>query len=438
MFQYNKSIAEIGDFDVVVVGGGPAGIGAAVAASRGGAKVAMLERYGTIGGNLTVGNVNPILGSVSDGTIYSEVIALLAENHADEVKVMTRNGKEIHIDPEEAKTILVNFVHENGVQIMLQCALADVVKEGDRVTGVIVTTPKGLGLITCRVVIDATGDGLAAYLAGAEYKIGRDGDGKVQPVTLEFTVDNVDESRAITCWGGSDPVTLPNGKKYSDFCREVNERGELPKNVSIVRLHRTFYKGERNVNATQANGYDTLSFTGLEEAEVDLRNQLASVMDFLHKYVPGFENCRLKSTASTLGIRETRRICGDRTVCDEDVENGTRCADVAVHKAWFLIDIHNPAGGGQAEGRSHPAIPYDIPYGAFLPRGIEGMLTCGRCISGTHRAHASYRVMAVCLATGEAAGYAAALSVKAGITPRGLDVRELQKALIEKGVDLFN
>ena len=154
--------------------------------------------------------------------------------------------------------------------------------------------------------------------------------------------------------------------------------------------------------------------------------------------MPGYENCRVKSSAATLGVRETRRIEGLRRIEDIDVETGTRCPDVVVHKAWFLIDIHNPAGGGQAEGHSQPAIPYDIPYGALVPRGVDGMLTAGRCISGTHRAHASYRVMAICLATGQAAGTAAALCAKRGELPRELDYHLVQDALQKAGCTLFD
>ena len=262
--------------------------------------------------------------------------------------------------------------------------------------------------------------------------------GKCQPTSLEFTVTGVDEERGFTCWGGTDPVKLPNGMKYADFCKQKNAEGELPESVSIVRLHRTAAPGERSVNATQANGYNTLTVSGAFEAEYELRGQINTVIDFLRKYAPGFENCRLKATGSTLGVRESRRIIGDYVINDEDVETGTRKDDVVVHKAWFLIDIHNPSGGGQAEGHSQPAIPYDIPYRSLLPVGLENILTCGRCISGTHRAHASYRVMGVCLATGQAAGIAAALSAKEGVTPRALDIKALQSALIEAGAVLFD
>ena len=434
--EYIKTIETVKRTQVLVIGGGPAGICAAVSAARIGTKVLLIERYGAVGGNLTLGNVSPILGRVSEGTMYDEVIALLSEKHADEEKIETRNGKEIHIDAEEAKGILIKFLNDNGVDVMLQCAIADVIVQDGKTVGVIVATHNGLKAIYADRLIDATGDGTAAYMAGCEYKIGRD-DHLTQPVTLEFTINNIDESRAIMCFGGSDPVTLPNGKKYSAFCKECEEKGILPKNVSIVRLHKTFYKGERNVNATQMNGINGLLNEDVYKAEVELRNQIEMVMDFLKKYIPGYENCMLKTSASTLGVRETRRIMGDYIVNDDDVENGNHYCDAVVHNAWFLIDIHNPSGGGQAEGHSKMAKPYDIPYGALLPKGIENLLTAGRCISGTHRAHASYRVMAICMATGEAAGCAAALSIAEDKTPRELSADKVRNTLIAKGVN-FN
>lgn len=420
-------------YDVIVCGGGPAGIAAAVSSARQGARTALIERYGILGGMLTSGYVNPILGSVEKGTMYDEVLSLLGATC-----LKTRNGCEMSVNTEEAKYLLLDFVYRSGTDIYLQTPVADVIKDGDTVKGVIIGTQKGLQNLYARVVIDATGDGLVSTLAGAEYKIGREADGRCQPATLEFSIDNVDESRAFTCWGGSDPVTMPDGKKYADFCKEANARGELPENVSIVRLHRTNCPGERSVNATQANGFDTLTPEGVVEAEVDLRSQIDAVIRFLKKYVPGYEKCKLKGTGSTLGVRETRRILGDYVLSDHDVETGARKEDVIVHNAWFLIDIHNPSGGGQAEGHSQPAVPYDIPYRSLLPVGLENILTCGRCISGTHRAHASYRVMAICLATGQAAGIAAALSAKSNISPRQLSVSSLQQSLTDAGAVLFD
>ncbi len=423
-------------FDVLVVGGGPSGIAAAVSAARMGAKTALLERYGILGGMLTAGHVQPILGTVSRGTMYDEVIALLAAGHEGAPVHVTRNGPEIAVDPEEAKQRLLRFAHTSGAHVYLQTPALDAIKEGDRVTGVLVGTQQGIETFHAKTTIDASGDGFLAARAGAAFSIGREQDGKCQPTTLEFLLTGVDETRAIACFGGSDPITLPDGRRYAEVCKEACLRGELPPNVAIVRLHRTFYPGERNVNATQANGHDTLTAEGVLHAELDLRDQIEAVAAFLRKSVPGYERCRVQSTPATLGVRETRRIHGHVAITDADVEGGARREDAVVHRAWFLIDIHNPAGGGQAEGRSQPAKPYDIPYGALVPAGVEGLLTAGRCISGTHRAHASYRVMGICLATGQAAGVAAALCAQENTVPSALAYQRVQQALTELGAEL--
>lgn len=425
------------EYDVIVAGGGPAGIAAAVSAARLGARTALVERYGILGGMLTSGHVQPILGRAEGYTMYDEIVELLTEGHADAPKMVTRNGTEISFDLEEAKYRLLKLCVENGVYIYLQSVVADVLKEGNQVMGVKICTPMGLCDLHAPVVVDSTGDGFVAALAGAPFEIGRPDDGKCQPVTLEFTVDNVDESIGITAWGGSDPVTLPDGTRYSEACKAANARGELPENVTIVRLHRTANPGERNVNATQVNGRNSLTVEGIVESELLLRQQVQPIMEFLRKTAPGFANARVKSSASTLGVRETRRFIGEYVITDTDVEVGARFPDVVVHKAWFLIDIHNPAGGGQAEKRSQPATPYDIPYRSLVPQKVDGLLLSGRNISGTHRAHASYRVMGVAIATGQAAGTAAALCARENCTPRQLEHRKVQQELKNYGARLF-
>ena len=425
-------------YDVIVVGGGPGGIGAAVAAARQGAHTALLERGGVVGGMLTAGQVQPILGSVAPGSFYDEVVSLLSRGHEDMPPVNTHNGVEVQVDPEQAKERLLRLLIDSGVEVYLHTPVVEVLVEEDRVTGVLSGSAVGLQEFRASVIIDATGDGSAAAMAGAEFEIGRESDGRCQPATIEFIVDHLDPKRAISCWGGSDPVKLPDGREYRQVCKEAAASGELPSNVTIVRLHQTYYADERNVNATQANGFDTLSPTDEARAQLLLREQIDMIVAFLRKHAPGFENCRVKSSGATIGVRETRRITGMDRVEDIDVETGRKRPDVVVHNAWFLIDIHNPAGGGQAEKFAQPAQPYDIPYGALVARDLDGLMMAGRCISGTHRAHASYRVMAICLAIGQAAGTAAALSVKHNCSPRQLKASLVQEALQAQGVKLFN
>lgn len=424
------------EYDVIVAGGGPAGVAAAVSAARQGAKTALIERYGILGGMLTAGQVQPILGRAEGRTMYNEIVEMLEAGHENIRRTKTRNGDEIGIDLEEAKHRLLKLCLENGVYVYLSTPVVGVVKDGNRLTGLQICTPTGITTLNAKVVVDSTGDGFVASQAGAPFEIGR-ADGKCQPVTLEFTVDNIDETYDFAVAGGSDPIKLPDGRPYSQVCKDACAAGELPENVSIVRIHRTINKGERNINATQVNGRDTLTVEGNVESEYLLREQIAPIITFLRKVAPGFENCRLKSTATTLGVRETRRFVGEYVISDTDVETGARHEDVVVHKAWFLIDIHNPTGGGQAEKRAQPATPYDIPYRSLVPMEIDGLLLSGRNISGTHRAHASYRVMGVAMATGQAAGIAAALSAQEGCQPRNLDYHKIQNVLKEYGTELF-
>ncbi len=428
---------ELGTYDVVVAGGGPAGIDAAVSAARRGMKTAILERFGIVGGMMTSGHVNPILGFMAPSTMYHEVVELLGQGHEDAEKIRTRNGWEVRIDPEEAKYFLLKFLVDNGVEVHLHSPVVNVVKVDDRLTGLIVGTQQGPALMRAKVFVDATGDGFIAAQAGAPFVQGRDQDGRSQPVSVEFTLEDVDEAHALTCFGGSDPVKLPDDRSYTGLCKEARDRGELPKNVSIVRLHRTYYPGERQVNATQVNDINSLISTQVAFADLEARKQIPQIVEFLQRNVPGYEQCRVKASASTLGVRETRRIMGQYILSDEDVEKGSRFEDVVVHKAWFLIDIHNPSGGGQAEGQSKVAEPYDIPLRCLIPQKVEGLLLAGRCISGTHRAHASYRVMGIALATGQAAGLAAALCAEKGILPSQLDYHDLQKELQACGAELF-
>ena len=452
-YSYSAEIPVRQSCDVLVVGGGPAGVMAAVSAARAGSSVMLAERFGAPGGMMTVGNVDPLLGSTSRGTMADEFTARMRRYDGGPAPHRTHNGLEQPVDRGVAVRVLTEMLSESGVKLLLSASFADVMKEDGRVAGCIFTSQKGLFGVRAAVTVDCTGDGAVAAAAGAGYGFGvEDVDpgadplpgegttGSLQPMTVEFTVENVDESSAITAWGGSDPVRIPSGEfagmEYREFCKMKNREGELPENVSIVRLHRTAHPGERSVNATQANGFDPLDPASLGSSYTELVRQVGVCVDFLRRYIPGFEDCRVKSIAEAVGIRESRRIAGISAVTDADVETGGKHGDAVVCDAWFLIDIHNPKGAGQAEGHAHDALPYDIPYGALVPAGTDGLLLAGRCISGSHRAHASYRVMNVCMAIGEAAGAAASLAASAGIRPADVRPEDVRAVLESRGVEL--
>ena len=429
--SYTREIPVYKRFDVIVCGAGPAGICAAVAGARQGAKVALLERYGVPGGNLTCGHVGPILGMVGKGTMRDELMALLEVPDND---MIGRVG--VAHDMQRAKTVLTEFIHHENIEVYLQTMAADALVEDHRVTGVVISTKEGLLALEGKVVVDATGDGDVAAFAGCQIEKGRE-DGLMQPVTLEFTLDNVDEDRGVICIGDVDDVEF-NGQRFLDYCKQCAQKGMLPEHLAAVRLHPTVHKGERQVNTTQANGVDSTKIEDLYPAELALRGQIDTLIRFFRENLPGYENCKYIASGTTTGVRESRRVVGEYLITAEELAAGKRFDDVVVHRAEFIVDIHNPAGAGQAEEKIQYVVPYDLPYGCFVPKGVDGLMTAGRCISGTHRAHASYRVMSICMAMGQAVGVAAALCARQGCQPRELDVKALQKELAALGVELFD
>lgn len=422
--KYSREVPLHSEWDVIVCGAGPSGIAAAVTAERLGMRVMLLERYGSVGGCLTLGNVSTIMGSVAPGTIRDEMAGLLRSRDVS-----------TGIDCDQAKGALIEWLAQEHVTFRLQTPVVDALTQNGTIQGVYVLTQQGIALIRGRVVIDATGDGFVSAMAGAQVMVGRDGDGLVQPSSIMYTIDGVDPDCTLVCNHEEHYTTFPDGREYLALCHQAARDGRLPPSVSIVRLYATGVPGERLVNATQANGVCVLNDGDTERAEIDLRRQIRQVNDFLRTEVPGFAGIRLRMSASTLGVRESRRIAGRYQLCAEDLLTGRRFEDVVVHNANFPIDIHNPSGGGQAEteGCPHKAQPYDIPMRALQPLDVEGLVLCGRCISGSHRAHASYRVMNIAMAIGQAAGTMAAVSVQGNIPVSELKADTVQAKLLEQG-----
>lgn len=428
IINYQKKINVIDSYDVVVVGSGPAGICAAKSAAQEGVSVALIERYGDLGGALTTGFVGPILGMVGKGSMRHEIVDLLGVPQND---MIGKTG--CAHDFEMAKYKLLEYVNMDNIDVYLQTKVVDVIKEDNKVSGVVVSSNEDPKIILGHTIIDATGDGNVCYLAGADIEMGRE-DGLCQPVTLEYTIAGVDEDRALICIGDVDDVEI-NGERFLDYCKRLSEDGELPETLAAVRLHPTTRSGERQVNTTQANGVDSTIAEDLYKAQLKLRNQMNVIVEFLRKHVPGYENCYIKSSGTTLGVRESRRVMGDYVLQVEDEIEGKKFDDAVVHGAEFIVDIHNPKGAGQAEDKIQYVKPYEIPYRCFLPKGLENLLVCGRCISGTHRAHASYRVMSICMAGGEAVGVAAAIAAQQNIYARQVNAGTIKSVLQERGVE---
>lgn len=424
--RYTKQIECTGSYDVIVAGGGASGIAAAVSAAELGAKVLIIEKSGTLGGGLTLGHVGPTMGKYGENTFAHRINRLLG---CVDRKVQ---------DFELAKIRLTQLVYESGVDVYLNTSLIDVIKENDKLTHAVIAAQSGPSCVEGKIFVDATADGVLSYMSGEEYEMGRD-DGLVQPVSVMFIIDGVDPEQKIMCRHEKMDTTLKKGN-YLELCKRACESGELPPEINIVRLYPTHSDTERMVNATQICGTDPLDPLANFKAQYELRMQMDKVVDFLKNNVEGFENIRIKSSSDIIGVRESRRVVGEYTLSAEDLIEGRRFDDVIVHKACFPLDIHNPNGAGQAESSDCPveAKEYDIPYRALLPKKTENLYTCGRCISGTHRAHASYRVMNTVMNIGEAVGIGAALCVDGKVSPREIEVRKIQEVLASRKVNLFD
>jgi len=410
--------------DVLVCGGGPAGIAAALAAGKQGAKVLLAERYGRLGGMAVQAMVGPLMGKVESAWVD---------------RIIERLGGR-RVDYEFADLKYAAMLEEAGVDILLHAAVAEPLQDGKRVTGARLLTKQGLIDVPARVVIDATGDGDVALAAGAEFEQGRgagptwSADGLVQPMTIMFRISGVNHAESMATHGGRGRYRFADGRSWDQLCFDANAKGELPKNVGKVRTYSSHRDDQRVINATQVNYVDGTKVRDLTKAELEGRRQVEPILEFLRKNAPGFADAYVSGMPAVIGVRETRRIVGDDYLTVREIVSGARSEHAVVRKAAFGIDIHNPDGIGQAQGisKDHPlgkdpkCQPYDIPYGCLLPKGIEGLLTAGRCISGSHEAMASYRVQVIAMGTGIAAGAAAALAAKKSIVPRDVDVAAIQ------------
>ncbi|MBI4833157.1 MAG: FAD-dependent oxidoreductase [Candidatus Lindowbacteria bacterium] len=421
-----RSIEVAGKYDVVVVGGGPAGFTAAVSAARMGASTLLVEQSGMIGGIATAGLMSH-WGGWASSSILNELLDKAAKPGPEE-----ECSDKKCINPEKLKFLMLEMLYEERVTVLLYSFCADVIKEGDRVRGVIVESKSGRRAMLGSVVIDASGDGDAAWKAGAAFQKGRNGDGKMQPVTVMCKVGGVDLGSAVFPGSFETNLEVPKGK-VQDLARK-----HLPLPAGHTLLYPSTLPGVVTVNMTNFIGIDGTRAEDLTRGEYECRKQIDKIVAFIREFIPGYEHCFLISTSSLIGVRETRHFIGEYVFNEDDILASKVFDDWIVANATFNFDIHNIEGPGlDKHGAQHefPKITgYTIPYRALVPEKIDGLLLAGRNISGTHKAHSNYRVMPICAAMGEGAGIAAALAAKKGVAPRRVDVKEVQDVLRSRGV----
>lgn len=436
--------------DVVVVGGGPSGIMAAKAAAKEGLKVTLVERYGFLGGSATVSLVVPLMTFHAGekqvvGGYGQELVQRIIDQGGSigHIKDPIGFGSTVTpVEPEFYKYLAQEFLLEDGVQILFHSEVISVDVTKNVINSLTLRTRSGEHTVIAKQYIDASGDCDLAHYSGFETKLGRDSDGKTQPMSMMFRLSNVDidtltdymdlhpdqfvideklksmkDSRRIAVAGFFDIVEEARLNKDLDLDRdrvllfEMNRRGEVVVNMSRI------------IDKISIRDFD------LSEAAIIGRRQVFNIWAFLKKYIPGFENTVLEETPTQVGVRETRRIVGHYVLTEDDIVSGRQFDDAVALCAW-PIDIHSPDGTGldvvELENNSY----YSIPYRSMIPVGSKNLIVTGKGISTTHEAFASARVSPTAMALGQASGIAASMAFKALIEPIQVDTDELRRKLI--------
>ena len=442
--------------DVLVVGGGPAGLGAAVGAAEAGARVVLAERYGFLGGNATAALVMPLMSfhtqhhqperrgattllptdhGPGDPVVRGVLARLLAKlvKAGGAIPPSLATGYVVPFDPEWFKLSALDLLDEAGVQFLFHAFASGVLQKNHSVEGAVLETKSGPVVIRAKVIVDCTGDADLAVAAGAPYEVGR-ADGLVQPMTLMFRIAQFGHA-AFEEYVKKNPKQWRGVHGLWDLVREATEAGVLKLPREDILFFATPHEGEVSVNSTRVTRVLGTDVWDLSYAEWKSRQQMRQIAAFLREYVPGFEESYVVQSGVNVGIRETRRILGDYQLTADDVLSARKFDD-AIARGAYPVDIHNPAGTGTILKRLPSGEAYDIPLRSLMPRGVERLVVAGRCISGTHEAHSSYRVMPIVMATGQAAGVCAALAAKKGAAPRAVGAREVQRELVRQGASL--
>ena len=450
-FLYKNNIPDTLESDIVVVGGGPAGLCAAVAAARGGAKVLLVEKNAFCGGMATAGMVAPFMTCYDSGgnkmlirgifeELVERLIAVGGAIHPSKVESKTAftsyiDKGHVHVTPFKAESLKIvadEMLTEAGVRILYHTQLVDAEAEGDKVTRIIVAMKEGLASIRAKAFIDCSGDGDLAAKAGAAYTVGN-AQGKMQPATMFFTVGGVDTKKVdediAKNW---DNFYRKDGINYRSLhwrVSEAREAGDWPLDRVSIGLFRGVEEDEFSINTSRVMNIDGTKSESLTEGEIAGRQQVRIIFNFLKKYVPGFENSRLILSGSTLGIRETRHIEGIRTLTVDQILN-CEVPEDSIMLAANSVDVHGKYG---PKSNEYITIPegkcYGVPYGTMIPPAFSNLAVAGRPISADCEAAGAIRVMPPCMGIGQAAGAAAAQAIKTGEDLRDLDVSKLRGTL---------
>lgn len=478
-----------GSFDVIVCGGGTSGVAAAISAARVGAKTILIERVGALGGQMTVSGppgfayanmFNDRGEQVINGFLGETHARLLADGHAMPFPPLEERHRTTYayVDPDWWGFLVFDMIKESGVRLLLHTLVVDVVKEGNKVCGVVVEHTSGRQTILGGVVIDCTGEGDIASRAGAPFeKVSKDDPYPIEPPSIAFAMDGIDWDAVLKyvqeITETSRGIDTPG--LYADMMLKINSRVRAMKSGrELIALGHTYNffdaitrklvaSGEHHPfgdigffftpreggvvqaqfqHSAQVPNCDCTDIDELTAGEVEARRQAVITLKAARKYLPGFQNAYLTRTCTELRIRETRRILGDYQLTWDDANSGRKFPDVIGKSVMTMGARHVATADTLSTYPSGTANPpdggsFDIPYRVCVPRDVEQMLVAGKMISAKRECY--LRFLPETIETGQAAGVAAALCVKHGLSPRELekDVSELQATLQAQGVILF-
>lgn len=439
VFEPGRTLPVFGEFDLVVIGGGPAGIAASVAASRRGKKVLLIERYGFLGGMGTAGGVTNFAGLYGkrNGKMQPLVHGIVDEllDRIDALKGLNQPqdgmGGRIRVrsyDVSAYKCAADQLLRHAGVQILFHAVFSNVLMEGNRIHVILIETKSGRLAIRASHFIDCSGDADVAAAAGVPFAVG-DGAGSGLFPTTMFRIGNVDAEKALAAIG--------EFKAIDAWMEKAASRYDFPRRGAILRPQRNPREWRANVTQirnAQGTAVNALDAEQLSLGEVEGRRQVQNYMRFLKAEIPGFAEAEIIDIAPQIGIRESRRIHGVYQLTQADIIEGSKFEDSIGLNSWPM-ELH-------LEGKIEWIFPKDennsfnqLPWRMLLPKGIHNLLVAGRCASMTHEAQSAARASGSCFVMGQAAGTAASL-IHPNQAFDDLNLQSLQEALISDGAIL--
>ena len=447
-------------YDIAVIGGGPAGLATAITAAREGKKILLADKNGFLGGNLTIGL--PLLGFLDEhgnqciSGFAEELVRRLQERNACYgIRVCPKHNSVANMDAEAVKILAIEMCREAGVDVLLHVEAVDASVENGKLKTVTLFGKCNRIVVSAELFVDCTGDGDTAVLAGCSYELGRGDQHELMPPTVMCTIEGVDDQAlldyveehpdemkpmcaTIETKPGYDAAYFKADPNYvfvgmTQLWARLKEQGICPVERGNIILINGIHKGQMYVNTTRlldVNGTDVFDLT---RGEMEGHLQLHRLIETFRKFVPGMENCYISSIAPNIGIRETRRLKGLGYVTLDQALRG-EVPDDTICLSGYTIDIHYNNERGTLFKKMDR--PFGIPYGCLVSAEVSNLMFAGRCISVDDHVVGSTRVMACCMAMGQAAGLAAAMAVSEGKTPAEVDVQCLRQKLLAQNAIL--